>query len=523
MKTFLDKLLEFYKIDEVTYQSYLKHVTVEDLPSRYNFAQIKEACAWLKEQVKANKKILIYGDYDCDGVMSTSIIFNMLKQDGFKPGFYIPFRETDGYGLNIKNIDRFHSLGYEVIVLVDNGITLTKEIDYLNSLGMKALIIDHHTPMEELPKAEYIIHWQTSGFGDINMSAGAISAYFSWEYLGYVDEYLFTLGMISLISDLMELKGYNKTFVKIGLEFLNKNKYYNIVKLLNSEGEITETDISMYVAPKVNAVGRIVNDNGLFNVVRLFINDDKREIDRLVTYVNNVNEERKTLVNEVHDTLDLKEFDDDPIVIKVLDIREGLASLVANKVLEITNKPTLILVQDHNHEDKYKGSFRSREGFNVVEVLHCCEDLLSAYGGHAFAGGMQVSFDNFEEFKQRLVEYAKSHPFAKKSFNEYVDINLNEITLQNYQILRTFYPFGNGNPLPLLRLKDFPCTSFRFTRDHKHVMTKVSFNSSLLIFNYEQEMLNNRSVNLYGRLEDSVFRGNHSAQFRVNHEDWNID
>ena len=312
--------------------------------------------------VKANRKILIYGDYDCDGIMSTSIIYNMFQSINYKVGFYIPSREKDGYGLNISKIDFFKNLGYEVIICVDNGITLVDEVNYLHEKNMECVILDHHLLQDELPNTKYIIHPQLSSL-PINTSAGAVSFIFSTAFLNKIDPYLLTLGSISIISDLMSLKDYNRTIVRLGLNLINEYKFPSIMSLIGeTEDEITENDIAINIAPKINAVCRVMDDDSIFNVVRLFTSLDEIKISKYGKWINLVNEKRKEILNDAllnNSNIDLE----NNAIVEIIDMKEGLASLIANKYLSKYNKPTFILVKNH---DVYKGSVRSKENFNVV-------------------------------------------------------------------------------------------------------------------------------------------------------------
>ena len=209
MTSFLDKLLTYYELD---YSSYLKNKekSLIDIPKFSRFPNLKEVTNYIKDSIKQNKKILIYGDYDCDGIMSTSIIYlTLMYGSEYRPGFYIPNREIDGYGLTINNIDKFKKLGYDILILVDNGISLIEQIDYANSLGIECIILDHHNVGEKLPNAKYIVHPDLVNFGKYNISAGVVSFYFSWAYLEYINPYLLSLGAISTISDVMILQEYN--------------------------------------------------------------------------------------------------------------------------------------------------------------------------------------------------------------------------------------------------------------------------------------------------------------------------
>ena len=199
--------------------------------------------------------------------MATSIMYLTLESYGYKSGYYIPFREKDGYGITKERIDFFYNLGYKLIILVDNGISKIEEIDYLNSLGMECIIFDHHEQLDILPKAKFIIHPLVSNFSNINTSAGAVCFYFSTVFLNAIDPYLLALGSISVISDMMPLLDHNRTLVKHGLKVINENHYKQIFMLINNKTQIDESDIGFSIAPKINAIGRIVTDNSLFLIM----------------------------------------------------------------------------------------------------------------------------------------------------------------------------------------------------------------------------------------------------------------
>lgn len=510
MKTFLDKLLEYYDITKADFDLLLNED--DNLPSFLNFNKIDKASIYLKDKIKNNAKILIYGDYDCDGIMATSIMYLTLEKLGIKPGFYIPFREKDGYGLTIENIDRFHQLNYNLIILVDNGITLTNEIDYLNKLGMEALIIDHHTPKDILPNAKYIIHPSVSNFGDINMSAGAVSFYFSEALLGYTDPYLLSLASISILSDAMPMIDYNKKLVKKGLIYINEYKFPNLCLLLEKNENINEIDLSMNLVPKINAIGRLVNDNNLFNIVRYFITKDLVKIKALTFWINSVNEKRKELVKEISINLDLNS--NDPMIIEVMNINEGLTGLIANKILNEQNKAALILIEELDNKDILKGSIRTKDGFDIIDAFNNIEELLLSYGGHKNAGGIRFKKENLEIVKQKLFEYAINHPFIETD-KKYINIGLNEVTNENYKLLRAFAPFGQDNPVPIFELSNFYTKELVFSRDKKHIITPLGINSSLIYFNFDINLLNYNFVNFIGTFEDNFFKNTHKAQFKV--------
>jgi len=517
MKDFKTKVLEYYNLTENDYSELVKETTLDDLPNPFKCENIGQCADFIKEKFNSGVKTLIYGDYDCDGIVATSIIYLTLKNDNFTPGFYIPFRETDGYGLTINNIDKFYDLGYRLLILVDNGITLNEEIDYANSNGMEIVVIDHHIKGETLPDAKFILHPIYSNYTDINISAGCLSFIFSWAYLGRIDEYLLSIASISAISDLMELKGFNRTIVKLGLKAINNNRYFNILKLIHDSGEktITEDDLSLVLVPKINSIGRIVEDNKLFNIVRYLTNySDTDFIIRTLEWIESVNNYRKVLVSELGSRIDY--IDDSKCSICVLEdnVKEGLIGILASRLMNDYNKPCVVLVRQKLNPYIYKGSVRSKSGFDVDQMLVELSDLLETYGGHKNAGGLSLKEQNYDAFKERFEEFAKGHRFVDD--RKYIEITTDDISYQNYKFLRTLAPFGHGFKKPLFKLTNYCTDLLNYSKDQKHIITKLGLNSSLVYFNYDRDLLNSRYVDFFGTLEINEFRGYYSIQFAVN-------
>jgi len=515
MMNFKQKILNYYSLSEVDYENLTKDVTISDLPNPFKYENMEGCVSFIKKQIELNKKILIYGDYDCDGVMATSIVFLALKTDTFTPGFYIPFRETDGYGLTKENIKKFSELGYEVLILVDNGITLNDEIDYANSLGLTVIIFDHHTMEEKLPNALFILHPIYSGFSEYNMCAGSLAFFFSMAYLGKVDEYLLTLAMISTISDLMEIKGYNRLLIKLGLKSLNTKKYSNIFQLINKDLiKITETDIAILVAPKINAIGRIINDNSLFNIVRYFIKTDDANFTRdLAEWITDVNTHRKQLIKENNENLN---FDNNKnsIVFEADNLKEGLTGLLAAKILDEYNKPVVVLTKSSKDEKILKGSIRSKSGFDVNIILNDLKDLLIAYGGHQNAGGLTLEDKNFQEFMKRFDFAASKHHFVDEK-TDMIEINITDINKENYDFLMTLSPFGQGFKKPVFLIKNVKTTFLTKSKDNKHIIFKVNPTSAIVYFNFDKKIFDNNYVDLYGNLDINYFNNYTTTQFHV--------
>ena len=508
--TFLDKLLEFYDLDyndlvEENFQ------TIKDLPSKNIFKNGQKIASFLKEAILSNKKILIYGDYDCDGIMSTSIMMLALTSENYKPGYYIPSREFDGYGLTKNNIDRFHDLGYQIIVCVDNGITLVEEVNYAKSLGIEVVILDHHTVQNSLPNTSFIMHPEVDNFGKFNISAGVVSFYFSLIYLDRFDEYLFSLATLSILSDSMPLFSYNRTFVKEGIKVINKNKYPQIFKLFKKQiNEITEEDLQMQVIPKINAVCRLLNDNKRFNVVKFFLTKSEEEITKLSNWLESINEIRKELVNNI----DLNKIDNESnIVFYFNDENEGIGGLIANKLLEKYNKPIFVFSNNENDKTIYKGSVRSKKGYNVMDALTQNSVLLKAFGGHEFAGGFSIAKSDVNKFKENLTKNSENIVLSDEK--KFIEVSVNDLSLENYKIYRMFAPFGEGRTKPHFKINHLNMNEIRNYIFNKHIIYRLNSEASILLFNYDPIILDASFIDIFGSFTLNEFNGLKSVQLIV--------
>jgi single-stranded-DNA-specific exonuclease len=510
-ESFLSKLLNYYGLDKDEYLRLKSDVKESDLPDRKNFFGAQEAKEDIEKAIAQGEKILIYGDYDCDGIMATSIMVSALTSLGGDVGYYIPIRSKDGYGLTKDNVDNFLSSGYKQLICVDNGITLFDEVAYAKEKGMKVTIIDHHTPSDELPKADHIIHRKYSSYAPLNMSAGATSFIFSIGLLNRVDPYLSALGAISTISDMMELKCYNRAIVKYGLESIAVNHYLNIELLAKKRNGINEDDIAMSIAPKVNAIGRLIDDSSIFEIVRYFIEKDSDFTVKLASWIENVNQKRKDLTKLASSTF--ADFDlEAPAIVEVLDVNEGLCGLIANRVMMESDKPCVILTHDPNRKNVLVGSVRSKEGFDVNKALEGSRDLLLTYGGHAKAGGLTLFEKDFATFKERFIYAAKKHTFVEIK-EETIPLEKEEINLENIALVDSLRPYGQGFKKPLFKLGPLKENEVAFSRDRKHLLCRLDSGASIVYFNYPSDLFANDSAYLLGDLSINEFNGRKSPQF----------
>lgn len=294
MNSFQNKLLEAYSLSISDYNDLTKILTYNDLEDPLRFLNIEKAVERIKRAIKNNEKTMIYGDYDCDGFTSTSIIYKMFKKLNYQVGYYIPSRYKDGYGLNLKMADMIIVRGYKLVILVDNGISLNSEVDYLNEHGIEVLIFDHHELGEVLPNAYSIVHPFLKIDGSkLPQCAAYVCFNVSRLVLGYTDPYLLVLGSIGTISDMMSLKSYNRIIVRLGIETMKINSYPQIKYLLDGKTLVDENDISFTIAPKINSLGRMVENVKVNDGVKFLTSENEFEISSIIKFIDSNNLLRK--------------------------------------------------------------------------------------------------------------------------------------------------------------------------------------------------------------------------------------
>lgn len=510
---FRQKILDFYSLSKEDYLNLTKEVSVKDLPDFNAPPDMEKIKKRIFKAIDNKEKIIVYGDYDCDGICSTSIMVKTFEKLGYPVSYYIPIRYTDGYGLNVNNVIKINNAGFKLIITVDNGICQNEAIDKANELGMDVIVIDHHEEPEVPVNALGIIHPSVSHISEVFGCGGFMSLITSAALIGSYDPYLVTLAGLSTISDMMELKEYNRTVVKLALENLKNYRYAPLMSLLDSE-IITEKSFGLEIAPKINAVGRLVDDKNINLLVRFLLSENSEEIFKLSSWIKNTNELRKTLTKEAVEALPKDKIDKDGIILK-LDIKEGLIGLIANRLLNEYNVPTIIFTKESSGEPFLKGSIRSKEGFNVQKAFESLSKYMVAGGGHALAGGLTIKEEDFETFKADFLSLCREYKITKVEPPS-IEISLLDVNFQNYKILREFAPFGMGFPEPIFSIRDLPTKSLKFISGGKHISTPISINSKILGFNIdEMEIKSHLSIDIFGNLLTSIYRDKMSIEFRI--------
>ena len=477
------------------------------------------------------EKIMIYGDYDADGITSITVLKTFLEERGLKVESYIPNRLDEGYGLNKEAIKKIYDSGYRLIITVDCGISGIDEVDYANSLGMEVLITDHHEPGQNLPNALAIVDAkrkdnqypfnQLAGVGVVFKLIQAISIRLKLdekEYLKYLD-----IVCIGTISDIVPLSDENRVIAKLGLKLVNQTKNIGLSALLELVGfkEIDSGTISFGVAPRINACGRMGDEQVALD---LFLSKDYETARKIAIKLNEYNSERqaieKRIFDEATEKIEKEEKENACIIVGGEGWHHGIIGIVASKVTDMYFKPSILICFEENIG---KGSGRSIPGFDLHEALMQCSNELEKFGGHAMAVGVTLEKSKFNEFKTKLEEYAKKCEMDKIVPIIYIDseLSLKNIDIDSVKSLKLLEPYGELNKTPLFMFKNLKINSIRALSEGKHLkltlkednfmINAIGFNMGELSENY----LIDDKIDIVGSLEINSFNGNDSIQIVI--------
>ncbi len=483
------------RIDEFLNPDYTK-----DLHDPFLFTEMKKAADRILKAVEDKEKIIVYGDYDADGVSSSAIMVSLIKALGAKAKVYIPFRETEGYGLNLEAVKQIAKNKINLVITVDCGISNLQEIAELKKKGIDVIITDHHHEPSNLPDAYATInpHLEKEKYPFENL-AGCGVAYklvqgILIEHKNYKvnqlekgwEKWLLDLVAIGTIGDLMPLLGENRTLVKYGLIVLQKTKRLGLKKLTKIIGSglanLNEKAVGWQITPRLNAAGRLNHASAAY---QLLITDDSKIAEKLANDLNQTNQERQKLTEKI--ILEAKqilgEVGDKKILIAVGEgWQTGIVGLIAGRLTDEFHRPSLIISK---YNGKIVGSGRSISAFNIIQALEKCDEFLSRYGGHSQACGFTVKDEaNLAKFIDKITQLAEKQLDKKDLLPEiFIDskIKLEEIDWEFYNELEKFSPFGEGNPTPKFLAEDLTVAEIQTVgQDGKHLRIMANHKTPII-------------------------------------------
>ncbi|MFD2046191.1 single-stranded-DNA-specific exonuclease RecJ [Ornithinibacillus salinisoli] len=453
---------------------------LENLNDPIGFQSIDKACTRVHTAIEQNEKILVYGDYDADGVSSTTVLLKALQELGANCDYYIPNRFTEGYGPNEEAFKHASEEGYSVIITVDTGIASVHEAEVAKQLGMDLIITDHHEPQEELPDAYAIIHPKCSPDYPFKELAGVGVAFkFSQHLLGYFPDHLLDLVAIGTIADLVPLVRENRILTFYGLKKLAITKRFGLQALMKQckiEGKINEQDIGFLIGPRLNAVGRL-QDADL--AVQLLMTDDVEEAEHLAEVVNELNQERQRIVASIvkeAEKMVSDQTEQSVIIVAKAGWNEGVLGIVASRLVKKYDRPAIVLAINEEKQTA-KGSARSIPAFDLFQNCMKIRPLFTHFGGHAQAAGMTLPLSNVLEIQAELNALIQEQ-LTSDDFKQVIEISkticIPEINEELITEIDQLAPFGMANPKPIFHLNAIPSEIRQLGNMKNHL--KVLFN-----------------------------------------------
>jgi len=508
------------------------HPRRTDFHNPFLMPDMEKAANRIVEAIKNNEKVAIYGDYDVDGITSSTVLHRFLKDRGLNTNIYIPNRLCEGYGLNAEEIKKIAEEGHTLMITVDCGITGKAEVELAKSLGIDTIVTDHHEPPEELPEAIAVVDCkrkdnkypfrELAGVGVTFKLTQAISKILNLkeeENLKYLD-----IVCIGTISDIVPLVDENRTISKLGLMLLNQTKNVGLKVLLESLGykKIDSTAVSFGIAPRVNACGRMGHERV---ALELFLTDDVKRARELAKELNDFNTKRqeieKRIFEEALEQIKNGQEEKNPcIILRKENWHHGVIGIVSSKITEMYFKPSILMAIEG---EDCKGSGRSIPGFDIHEALEKCNKNIKQFGGHSMAIGITVESANFEAFKSSVLNYAKEKHIEDivPVLNIDEKLQLKDITMKDVRDLALLEPFGEANKPPLFQINNVKIETIRTLSEGKHLKMDIKDdNTKFGTIGFNLGSLANEykigdKIDIAGYLEINSFGGRDSIQINI--------
>lgn len=509
--------------------------SVNDFHSPYLMKDMEKAVERIVDAVFNQENILIYGDYDVDGSCSVAMMFHFIHETlGYhNVAFYIPDRYAEGYGVSNAGIEFAHENNIHLIITLDCGIKSVDKVEYANSFGIDVIICDHHLPGDVLPQAKAILNPKQKdcsypykelcgcgvGFKLIQAlgSKYLIDSKIIYDYLDFV--------AIATSADIVEMLGENRSLVALGLKKMNTTPRLSIFKMIENAskiGRFTVEDIVFFIAPRINAAGRIEHAK---EAVYFLLSEDLKDLEELLEAINHKNSERKFLDKEIFEEADQKieiHLQQYPhsIVLHQENWHKGVIGIVASKIVEKYYKPTIVCTTSNG---KITGSARSIKNLDIHSIIEKSEHLLENFGGHKAAAGLTMSIASFEKFVQQfdknVAQTATLEDFEDELWID-GEITFDQITPNFFHILQQFQPFGPGNLNPVFSSENVMVTHLRIVGED-HLQLQLEQNGchfkaiAFKMAEWANKISVGQKIDIAFALKENVWREVSSIQFEI--------
>lgn len=446
------------------------------LTNPFQMTGMNEAVARLQRALKENEKIVVYGDYDVDGVSATALLVSALRDLGGEAEAYIPDRFSEAYGLNKAALERLHREDAGLVVTVDCGIRSAAEVTYAQGLGLDMIITDHHSVPEEIPPAVavldpkrpdcYYAFKALAGVGVAYQLIRALAEAQQARGLPSIDpEQFLDLVALGTVADIVPLGGENRSLAHWGLRRMRESPRVGLLRLMEKADvqpdQVDGEAIGFRLGPRINAAGRLEHARLAY---RLLMTDLEKEAEELAERLHQINQERQQLLDQqCRHARELVDGDEDAMALIIDDptFHEGIVGLIASRLTDTFYRPTLVM---RTGKEIARGSARSIEGFDITRALNHCADLLCRYGGHTAAAGFSLLPENLTAFRKRLGHYCAEH-IKKNTLQRRIRVDaivpIKDLNENTPHLLGRMAPFGEGNPAPSLASTELDLLSLR--------------------------------------------------------------
>ncbi len=516
-----------------------------DLYDPFLMRDMEKVCVRIFEAIESNEKIIIYADYDCDGIPGAVVLQDLFKKINYKNfEVYIPQRNSEGYGLNLDAIKIFAEKGVKLIITVDLGITAVEEVAQAEVDDIDVIITDHHIPHAVLPRAYAILNPKVDDYPEKMLCGAGVAFKLAQGFLKKYGEYfhvkdgaekwMLDMAGLATLSDMVPLLGENRAIAYFGMVVLKKSPRAGLQKILAKmnidQQYLTEDDIGFMLTPRLNAASRMDDPMRAFE---LLATDDEVEAGELANYLSKINDERKSIVTGIMREINKKfenRVESDVIVIGNPEWRVGILGLVAGKICDEYQKPVFVWGKDEN--DLIKGSCRSDGSVSVVELMTHSKEYFLDFGGHELAGGFTVENEKIHHLEEALsISFVKLKKPARLGGEKVLDYDmeadLSIVNKKNWKEIEKMGPFGFGNNKPVFYFPNLKIENLKkfgkngsgehleiiFSDTNNHKATAISFFSGPDSFGETLEQ--GKKVNLLATFDLSRFRGREELRLRV--------
>ena len=505
-------------------------IEINHLNIKSEFKQMQIAINRINEALSNNEKIGVFGDFDVDGLSGTAIIIRLIENFSGKIYPLIPKREVDGHGLTKKFIDAFNELDVKLIITVDTGSTSINEIDYANSLKIDTIITDHHLNEGKQPNAHAIInpHENTERKNKNDYSGSGVAYKLAEEFYKFnkleLPEYFTCLAALGTISDQVSLKSENRKIVSEGLKALGKTnlpglrELFNISRANNNSVKINSEFISYYVAPRLNAPGRLGDSEPS---LQLLISNDVTESKLLANRINIQNEDRKKFSNQAWSLAlpSIEQQKDDLIIsINLSNFPLGILGPIAGKICEYTSKPAIVYKIDSG---LVKASCRSNEKYDLFQGLSHFSNIFQRFGGHKRAAGFTLKEDLLDNFLTQIKNNAFLSELSIESNKKIqidTEIEVSDLTPSLWKFIDMLEPFGVDNHEPVFLLKNvLPIDLQKVGKEKNHIKININRNGekiNAIGFNLAEKIYKNKLIDIVFTLKTNIWR--EKANYQLN-------